>query len=98
MCVRVPPVARPATSRTRNSARSATADPGDDGPGATALREAVEEVGLDPSTVVVLATGDEFKILATIKMGGEQVYSSIVAAEGALFIRTGKNLFCVGKK
>jgi 8-oxo-dGTP pyrophosphatase MutT (NUDIX family) len=32
------------------------ADPGDDGPTATALREAQEEVGLDPATVRVLAT------------------------------------------
>jgi 8-oxo-dGTP pyrophosphatase MutT (NUDIX family) len=32
------------------------ADPGDAGPSATALREAAEEVGLDPGTVDVLAT------------------------------------------
>ena len=32
------------------------ADPGDTGPSATALREASEEVGLDPATVDVLAT------------------------------------------
>jgi 8-oxo-dGTP pyrophosphatase MutT (NUDIX family) len=32
------------------------ADPGDDGPAGTALREAYEEVGLDASTVQVLAT------------------------------------------
>jgi len=31
-------------------------DPGDTDPGATALREANEEVGLDPATVVVAAT------------------------------------------
>jgi 8-oxo-dGTP pyrophosphatase MutT (NUDIX family) len=32
------------------------ADPGDDGPSGTALREAAEEVGLDPGSVDVLAT------------------------------------------
>lgn len=32
------------------------ADPGDDGPAGTALREAAEETGLDPSSVTVLAT------------------------------------------
>jgi 8-oxo-dGTP pyrophosphatase MutT (NUDIX family) len=31
-------------------------DPGDDGPAGTALREAGEEVGLDPASVAVLAT------------------------------------------
>ncbi len=31
-------------------------DPGDDGPAGTALREAAEEVGLDPASVTVLAT------------------------------------------
>lgn len=31
-------------------------DPGDDGPVGTALREAAEEVGLDPASVTVLAT------------------------------------------
>jgi len=49
-------------------------------------------------SVVVLDAGDEFKILSTFKMGEEPIRSSIVAANGHLFIRTGKNLYCVGKK
>lgn len=51
-------------------------------------------------TVVVLDAGDEFKILATIPMGGGQapMHSSIAAAEGHLFIRTAQNLYCIGKK
>ncbi|MDB6124809.1 MAG: WD40-like repeat-like protein [Pedosphaera sp.] len=49
-------------------------------------------------TVVILSAGDEFKILSTIKMGEEPIRSSIVIANGHLFIRTGQNLYCVGKK
>lgn len=49
-------------------------------------------------TVIVLAAGDEFKILATIPMGESPVRSSIAAAQGELFIRTAKNLYCIGKQ
>ena len=49
-------------------------------------------------TAVVLSAGDEFKILATIPMGGEPVRSCIAVSGGQLFIRTGQNLYCVGKK
>jgi outer membrane protein assembly factor BamB len=50
-------------------------------------------------TVVVCdAAGSEFKILATVKMGGgEPTRSSIVVADGQLFIRTAETLYCVGK-
>jgi outer membrane protein assembly factor BamB len=48
-------------------------------------------------TVVVVSTGDEFKILATIPMGGEPTRSAIAISEGQLFIRTAENLYCVGK-
>jgi hypothetical protein len=48
--------------------------------------------------VVVLSAGDEFKILSTIPMGGEPVRSCIAVSDGQLFIRTGQNLYCVGKK
>lgn len=54
----------------------------------------ISEVG----TAVVLSAGNEFKILATIPMGGEPVRSSIAASDGHLFIRTGQNLYCVEKK
>ncbi|MBM3889943.1 MAG: hypothetical protein FJ388_12580 [Verrucomicrobia bacterium] len=50
-------------------------------------------------TAVVLGAGDEFKVLSTIAMGeGPGVMSSIVAAQGRLFIRTSKNLYCIGGK
>ncbi|HVV74066.1 MAG TPA: PQQ-binding-like beta-propeller repeat protein [Verrucomicrobiae bacterium] len=48
-------------------------------------------------TVVVLSAGDEFKVLSTIPMGEGPVRASIAAAHGQLFIRTAKNLYCVGK-
>ncbi|MBI5683700.1 MAG: PQQ-binding-like beta-propeller repeat protein [Verrucomicrobia bacterium] len=49
-------------------------------------------------TVVVLSAGDEFKILATFTMDEIPVLSSIVAANGRLFIRTASSLYCVGGK
>ncbi|MCY3024014.1 MAG: PQQ-binding-like beta-propeller repeat protein [Planctomycetota bacterium] len=47
--------------------------------------------------VVVLAAGDEFKLLATVPLGDSICYSSIAIAQKQLFIRTGQNLYCVGK-
>jgi outer membrane protein assembly factor BamB len=53
----------------------------------------------EEGTVVVLSAGDQFEVLATIPMGEGPSNSSIVAAKGALFIRTGRNLYCIqGKK
>ena len=52
----------------------------------------------EKGTVFVCGTGDEFKLLATIPMGGaEGARSSIAASNGQLFIRTTEKLFCVGK-
>jgi outer membrane protein assembly factor BamB len=48
-------------------------------------------------TAVVLDAGAAFKILATIPMGEGPVRASIAAAQGQLFLRTAKNLYCVGK-
>ena len=50
----------------------------------------------ESGTVVVLGAGDTFKILATIPMGESPVRSTIAAAQGQLYIRTGKNLYCIG--
>jgi outer membrane protein assembly factor BamB len=50
----------------------------------------------ESGTVVVLAAGDEFKVLATNRMGEAPVRSSIAAAWGELFIRTAKHLYCIG--
>jgi outer membrane protein assembly factor BamB len=49
---------------------------------------------------VVQAGGSEFKLLHTADMGeGENMLrASIPISQGQLFIRTSKNLFCVGKK
>ncbi len=49
-------------------------------------------------TVVVLDAGKEFKILSTIKMDEEPCRSSIAISQGQLFIRTGKNLYCIANK
>jgi outer membrane protein assembly factor BamB len=48
-------------------------------------------------TVVVLAAGEEFKVLSTIAMGEGPVRASIAAAHGQLFIRTAKTLYCIGQ-
>ena len=47
-------------------------------------------------TVIVLAAGDEFRVLATIPMGEAPVRSSIAVAQRELFIRTAKNVYCIG--
>ncbi|MDB6129584.1 MAG: WD40-like repeat-like protein, partial [Verrucomicrobiales bacterium] len=52
----------------------------------------------EKGTVVVLEAGPEFKILATIKHNDEPVRGSIAVANGHLFIRGGKNLWCIGPK
>lgn len=49
----------------------------------------------ESGTVVVLSAGSEFKILSTIPMGEPPVRSSIAVSNGQLFIRTGKNLYCI---
>ena len=50
----------------------------------------------EKGTAVVLDAGNEFKLLATIPMGESPVRASIAAAHGELFIRTAKNLYCIG--
>ncbi len=49
----------------------------------------------EDGTVVVLEAGNEFKIIATIRMGESPVRSSIAVAHGELLIRTAQNLYCV---
>ena len=52
----------------------------------------------EKGTVFVCGAGDEFKVLATIPMGGaEGTRSSVAISDGQLFIRTTEKLFCVGK-
>jgi outer membrane protein assembly factor BamB len=50
--------------------------------------------------VAVLSAGDEYKLLAVNAMGDgsdRDVRSCVVAAQGQLFVRTNKKLFCIGK-
>ena len=52
----------------------------------------------EKGTVFVCSAGDEFKVLATIPMGGaEATRSSIAVASGQLFIRLPERIVCVGK-
>jgi outer membrane protein assembly factor BamB len=51
----------------------------------------------ESGTAVVLDAGDEFKVLSTMAMGDGPARASIAAAQGQLFIRTARNLYCVGK-
>lgn len=49
---------------------------------------------------VVQAGGDQFKLLHQVDMGEEgdrDVRASVIAAQGQLFVRTGKALFCLQK-
>ena len=48
-------------------------------------------------TVTVVDAGKEFKILEQFKMNEGPCMSTIVAANGALFIRTSESLYCIGK-
>ena len=49
-------------------------------------------------TVTILSAGDEFKILSSVNMGEAPCRASIAISDGQLFIRTAKNLYCVGAK
>ena len=51
----------------------------------------------ESGTVVVVEEGTAFKILSTIQMGESPVRSSIAVSHGQLFIRTARNLYCIGK-
>jgi outer membrane protein assembly factor BamB len=48
-------------------------------------------------TVTVLEAGDTFKQLSHFEMGQDPCHSSIVAAQGRLLVRTGEQLYCLGK-
>ena len=47
--------------------------------------------------VVLAAGGNEFKIIFETRTDETPIQSSIAAADGRLFIRTAKNLHCIGK-
>lgn len=48
--------------------------------------------------VILAAGGNEFKIIYETKFDEGPIQSSITVAYGRLFIRTAKNLYCIGKK
>ena len=52
----------------------------------------------EKGTAVVLAAGDEFKVLSRIPMGEGPANSSIAIAQEHLFIRTAQHLYCIGPK
>jgi outer membrane protein assembly factor BamB len=52
----------------------------------------------EKGTVIVCDAGEAFKILASVPLDEGPSRSSIAVASGQLFIRTAKNLYCVGKK
>ena len=47
--------------------------------------------------VVLAAAGDELKIIFQTKIEEAPIQSSIAVANGRLFIRTARNLYCIGK-
>lgn len=51
----------------------------------------------DTGETTVITAGPEFKVLAKNPLG-EKVQASMAVAQGKLFIRTEKNLFCIGEK
>lgn len=46
----------------------------------------------------VLATGDEFKVLAENEIDGSQTVATPVFVDGHIYIRTDTHLFCIGSK
>ena len=50
--------------------------------------------------IFVVKAGDEFELLHQTQLGEDQstnIRASIAAAQGRLFIRTDRRLFCIGK-
>jgi outer membrane protein assembly factor BamB len=47
--------------------------------------------------VLIFSAGDEFKLLSHVPLEESGCYSSIAVAHGHLFLRTGQNLYCIGK-
>ena len=48
--------------------------------------------------VVILAAGDEFKVLNRINMEGKNCQATIVPAGGQLFVRVDDVLYCIGRR
>jgi len=48
--------------------------------------------------IVVLAAGDEPRVLGQIRLAEPPCRSTIIAADGCLYVRTARNLYCIGVK
>jgi hypothetical protein len=48
--------------------------------------------------VFVLHTSPKFECMATNSIGGEPMNASLAISDGNIFIRTDKQLWCIGKK
>ena len=48
--------------------------------------------------VVVLAAGDEYKLISTMNLKEKFCRSAIIPANGKIYIRAGSKLRCYGKK
>jgi outer membrane protein assembly factor BamB len=48
--------------------------------------------------VVVLAAGDEYKLVSTMNLKEKFCRSAIIPANGKIYIRAGSKLFCIGKR
>lgn len=49
-------------------------------------------------TVLVLAAGDEFKLLSKLELGDDQVRSSVAVVDGKVLVRASKQLYCFGRR
>jgi outer membrane protein assembly factor BamB len=52
----------------------------------------------EQNVATVIASGPEFKILATNKLDGSYTLSSFAVSGDQLFVRTSTHLYCLGKK
>jgi outer membrane protein assembly factor BamB len=48
--------------------------------------------------VFVLKATPNFELLAVNSIGGEPMNASLAVSDGDIFIRTGKNLWCIGTR
>ena len=52
----------------------------------------------EKGTVIVCSAGSEFKILATNPLDEAPTRASVAISNGKIFLRTAKNLYCIGSK
>ncbi|MGC8744620.1 MAG: PQQ-binding-like beta-propeller repeat protein [Verrucomicrobiia bacterium] len=52
----------------------------------------------EKGTLIVCEAGEQFKIISTNPLQESPTKSSVAVSNGRLFLRTAKNLYCIGKK